>query len=99
MSIKGAYIGIYQTELAAAKAAARALNVNVADLRRSRVSRVQDVVQRFNAIRAFWAFGAYLPPDLEAAIEHRSRSRAGPLSSFPTPRDRTTPRWPASSSQ
>lgn len=77
VSIKGQYMGIFPTELAAAKDVARRLKLgSVKDLLKKRAQYLDKAVSRFKAMRAFWNPEAFVPGDLESAIAHRSWSAA-----------------------
>jgi len=75
--VKGTYLGVFRTELLAAKAVARHLGVPVVELQKSPASYfLRDVVLRFRATRIYWAPGVFIPPDLEAAVQHQTVSKA-----------------------
>jgi hypothetical protein len=77
VSIKGKYMGIFPTELAAAKEVVRLLKLgSVTELLKKPAQYLDKAVARFKAMRAFWSQDVFVPGDLESAIAHRSKSAA-----------------------
>ena len=77
VSIKGKYMGIFPTELAAAKEVVRLLKLgSVTELLKKPAQYLDKAVARFKAMRAFWSQEVFVPGDLESAIAHRSKSAA-----------------------